>query len=211
MRQARLVAYRECLRTGGVANAEVFADALEKALQRREEPDMSDVSMGTVLDAVNMIGERLTAFEKRVDERFDSVDRRFDAVDRRFEAVDKRFEAVEKRLAGVEERQSQAAVDVQKSMTALSTDLEKRLKGLEEKQNQAVADIQRSTSALSADLEKKQTQGIIDIQKSMTALGLDLMKTMNNQIWKAVGIPLGIIGVVTVLLSFSSKISHWIG
>lgn len=160
MRQARLVAYRECLRTGGVTNADVFANALDKALQRREEPDMSDVSMGTILDAVNMIGERLTAFEKRVDERFDSVDRRFDAVDRRFEAVDKRFEAVEKRLTGVEEKQNQAAVDIQKSMNALS---------------------------------------------------LDLMKTMNNQIWKAVGIPLGVIGVVTVLLSFSSKISSWIG
>jgi len=204
MRQVRLVAYRECLRTGGVANADVFANALEKALQRREEPDMSDTSMTTVLDAVNMIGQRLTAFEKRVDERFDAVDRRFDAVDRRFEAV-------ERRLAGVEEKQNQVTFDIQKAMAGMSSDFDGRMKGLEEKQNQAVADLQKSMAGMSSDFEKKQAQGIIDLQKSMNAVSLDLMKTMNNQIWKAVGIPLGIIGVVTVLLSFSSKISSWIG
>lgn len=46
--------------------------------------------------------DRLDAFEKRVEERFDRVDERFDRIDERFKAADQRFEQIDKRLDRME-------------------------------------------------------------------------------------------------------------
>ncbi|MDQ6697247.1 MAG: hypothetical protein M3Z46_07290 [Actinomycetota bacterium] len=42
--------------------------------------------------------QQLSAFEARMDARFEAVDARFEAVDSRFEAVDSRFEALQGRM-----------------------------------------------------------------------------------------------------------------
>lgn len=42
--------------------------------------------------------DRLAAFSRRVDERFDHFDRRFEDVDKCFEQVDRRFDRVERHI-----------------------------------------------------------------------------------------------------------------
>lgn len=40
-----------------------------------------------------LTSERFDAFEKKLDQRFDSIDQRFDATDKRLDGIDQRFEA----------------------------------------------------------------------------------------------------------------------
>ena len=44
------------------------------------------------------LDQRLTAFEERVDRRFEGVERRFEGVERRFEGLDQRLTTFEERV-----------------------------------------------------------------------------------------------------------------
>ncbi|MDQ5920274.1 MAG: hypothetical protein QG673_330 [Pseudomonadota bacterium] len=52
----------------------------------------------------DVMTRHLSAFEAKLNIRFDQIDKKFELIDRRFELIDSKFDHVELRLTGIENR-----------------------------------------------------------------------------------------------------------